>query len=97
VILLIGRFIGKLGGSFIGGKISGATPQIYQNLGLSLLPQAGLSLGLIFLAEPLLPTKIFEILLSAILVSIILNEIISPPLVKWAISKAGENFSEEIS
>jgi len=34
-------------------------------------------------------------LLSAILVSIILNEMISPPLVKWAINNAGETNVEE--
>ena len=91
IVLLAGRFIGKLGGTFIGGKISKASPQIYQNLGIALLPQAGVSLGLIFLAQPILPEEIFDVLLSAMLVSIILNEIISPPLVKWAITKAGED------
>jgi Kef-type K+ transport system membrane component KefB len=95
VIILLGRFAGKLGGTFIGGRISKASPQIYRNLGLALLPQAGLSLGLVFLAEPVLPTEIFDMLLSAILVSIIVNEIISPPLVKWAISNAGETHVEE--
>nr|WP_320114946.1 cation:proton antiporter [uncultured Desulfuromonas sp.] len=95
IILLLGRFIGKLGGTMVGGKISHAAPPIYRNLGLALLPQAGLSLGLVFLAEPILPTEIFDMLLSAILVSIILNEMISPPLVKWAISNAGETHLEE--
>ncbi|MBW2187093.1 MAG: cation:proton antiporter [Deltaproteobacteria bacterium] len=94
IVLLVGRFIGKLGGTFIGGKISKASPLIYQNLGIALLPQAGLSLGLIFLAKPILPTEIFDILLSSMLVSIILNELISPPLVKWALTKAGESSPE---
>lgn len=90
IVLLLGRFIGKLGGTFIGGKISKTSPEIYKNLGITLLPQAGLSLGLIFLAKPMFSAEIFDLLLSAMLVSIILNEIISPPLVKWAITKAGE-------
>jgi len=94
IVILVGRFIGKLGGTFIGGKISKASPQIYNNLGMALLPQAGLSLGLIFLAEPILPTELFDILISSMLVATILNEIISPPLVKWAITKAGENNPE---
>jgi len=94
IVLLVGRFIGKFGGTYIGGKISKASPQIYQNVGIALLPQAGLSLGLIFLAKPILPVEIFDVLLSAMLVSTILNEIISPPLVKWAITKAGENNSD---
>ncbi len=90
IVLLIGRFIGKLGGTFIGGRISNTSPQIYRNLGMTLLPQAGLSLGLIFLAEPIMPVEVFDVLLSAMLASIIINEIISPPLVKWAITRAGE-------
>ncbi|MCI5208846.1 MAG: sodium:proton antiporter, partial [Candidatus Electrothrix sp. ATG2] len=49
IVILVGRFIGKLVGTFIGGKISKASPRIYKNLGIALLPQAGLSLGLIFL------------------------------------------------
>lgn len=90
IVLMVGRFIGKLGGTVVGGKISKTSPKIYKNLGIALLPQAGLALGLIFLAKPILPVEIFEILFSALLVSIILNEIISPPLVKWAITRAGE-------
>ncbi len=94
IVLLVGRFIGKLGGTFVGGRIAKAAPQIYTNLGITLLPQAGLSLGLIFLAQPILPANIFDVLLSAMLAAIILNEIISPPLVKWAITRAGENHAE---
>ena len=91
IVILIGRFVGKLSGTFVGGKISKTPPEIYKYLGITLLPQAGLSLGLIFLAKPIFSTEIFDLLLSAMLVSIILNEIISPPLVKWSITKAGEN------
>ena len=91
IVILVGRFTGKLGGTFLGGKISKASPQIYKNLGITLLPQAGLSLGLIFLAKPILTAEVFDVLLSAMLLSIIMNEIISPPLVKWAITRAGEN------
>ncbi|CAG35035.1 cation:proton antiporter [Desulfotalea psychrophila] len=90
IVLLIGRFSGKLIGTFLGGKISKASPQIYKNLGMALLPKAGLSLGLILLAKPILSAEIFDLLLNAMLVSITLNEIISPPLAKWAITRAGE-------
>ena len=91
IVLLVGRFIGKLSGTFLGGTFSKASPQIYKNLDIALLPQAGLSLGLIFLAKPILSAEVFDVLLSAMLLSIIMNEIISPPLVKWAITRAGES------
>ncbi|MBU4262073.1 MAG: cation:proton antiporter [Proteobacteria bacterium] len=94
LVLLVGRFLGKLAGTYIGGRISHAPPQVYRYLGLTLMPQAGLSLGLIFLAGPVLPAEVFELLLSAMLASIIMNEIISPPLVKWAVTKVGESFPD---
>jgi Kef-type K+ transport system membrane component KefB len=88
--LLIVRFMGKLGGAHLGGRLSGAPREVFNYLGMTLLPQAGLSLGLIFLAEPIFSPETFDLLLSAMLASIILNEIISPPLVRWALAKAGE-------
>lgn len=94
LILFAGRFIGKLSGTYIGGKFSRASKQVYQYLGITLLPQAGLSLGLIFFAKPMLPAEIFDVMLSAMLASIILNEIISPPLVKWTLSRVGESNPE---
>lgn len=93
--LLVGRFAGKLIGAYLGGIFSGAPPQVAKLLGLTLLPQAGVALGLIFLAKPMIPSEIFNFILSAMLASIILNEIISPPLVKWALTKAGEAKPEE--
>lgn len=93
LVLLAGRFLGKLSGSYLGGKISQAPPQVSRYLGITLLPQAGLSLGLIFLARPILPVEFFDIVLNAMLASILLNEIISPPLVKWSLHKAGESMT----
>ncbi|MEW6428496.1 MAG: cation:proton antiporter [Thermodesulfobacteriota bacterium] len=94
-ILLLGRFAGKLAGSYLGGILSGAPGHVRRYLGITLLPQAGLSLGLIFLARPILTPEIFEVLLSAMLAAIIMNEIVSPPLVKWALHRAGETHPEE--
>ncbi len=91
IALLVGRFAGKILGTVAGGKISHAPAQVRKYLGLTLLPQAGLSLGLIFLARPVLPEGVYDVLLNAMLASIILNEFISPPLLKWAIGSAGES------
>ncbi|MDF1577768.1 MAG: cation:proton antiporter [Desulfobulbales bacterium] len=88
--LLVVRLIGKMAGAYLGGKFSGAPEVVTRYLGITLLPQAGLSLGLIFLAKPMFPPATFDLLLSAMLASIILNEIISPPLVRWALTRADE-------
>jgi Kef-type K+ transport system membrane component KefB len=91
IILLGSRFFGKIAGTYAGARISHTPPSVYRHLGITLLPQAGLSLGMLFLADPILPPEVFELLLSAMLASVIMNEIISPPLVKWALSRAGES------
>ncbi len=88
--LLLSRFAGKLVGTRIGARLSGAPPQIAKYLGVTLLPQAGLSLGLIFMARPVLSPQTYEVLLNAVLASVILNELIAPPIVKWALKRAGE-------
>lgn len=93
-VLLVGRFVGKFVGTYIGGRISHAPLQVSRYLGFTLLPQAGLSLGLIFMARSILPPDVFELLLSAMLASVILNEIISPPLVKWAVTTVGESYPD---
>ncbi len=90
-LLLSGRFAGKIAGTFLGGFISKTDPKIYKYLGITLLPKAGLSLGLIFLARPFFPAATFDVLLSAMLASTIMNEIISPPLVKWSLVRVGES------
>ncbi|MDD3620216.1 MAG: cation:proton antiporter [Desulfobulbaceae bacterium] len=94
-ILLLSRFLGKVAGTYLGGVLAGAPVPVTRFLGITLLPQAGLSLGLIFLARPIVPSPVFDAMLSAMLASIILNEIISPPLVKWALLRAGEVHPEE--
>lgn len=95
IALMLGRFTGKLSGTIVGARISHAPPVIRKYLGLTLLPKAGLSLGLIFLARPFLAAETYEVLLNAMLASVIINELIAPPMVKWALSRAGEIGSGE--
>lgn len=90
IALMLGRFTGKLTGTIVGSQISHAPPVVLKYLGITLLPQAGLSLGLIFLARPFFAAATYEVLLNAMLASVIINELIAPPLFKWALSRAGE-------
>ena len=60
-------------------------------LPLGLLPQAGVSLGLVLAAKDLfVDPKVAELLVNVILASVIVNELVSPALVKFALIKAGE-------
>jgi Kef-type K+ transport system membrane component KefB len=93
LLLFVGRLAGKMSGATAGAILSGAPKPVTAYLGMTLLPQAGLSLGLVLQVRPILPEPVFDMALSAILVSVVINEIVSPPLVKWALIKAGESRS----
>jgi len=58
-------------------------------LGLALLPKAGVTIGLALLAKSAFPA-FGAIMMNAILASVIINELVAPPLIKYAIFKAGE-------
>ncbi|MHC4691778.1 MAG: cation:proton antiporter domain-containing protein [Planctomycetota bacterium] len=96
-LIVLTRCWGKYAGTWIGAKISGAPDTVRKYLGFALLPKAGVTIGLILLAS--IKFRGFgDVMLSAVLASTIINELISPPLVKYAISKAGEvglNITEE--
>jgi hypothetical protein len=62
---------------------------IRKYLGLALLPKAGVTIGLVLLAAIEFPT-FGPLMLNAVLASTIINELIAPPLTKYAIFKAGE-------
>jgi Kef-type K+ transport system membrane component KefB len=97
VLIVLTRCLGKYAGTWMGARISGAPDSVRKYLGLALLPKAGVTIGLILLASRRFPS-FGDVMLSAVLASTIINELIAPPLVKYAISKAGEvglNITEE--
>ncbi len=97
VLIVLTRCLGKYAGTWIGAKISGAPDTVRKYLGFALLPKAGVTIGLVLLASLKFP-DFGDVMLSAVLASTIINELIAPPMVKYAISKAGEvglNITEE--
>ncbi len=83
------RFAGKYFGTVIGARISRASDTVKKYLGLALVPQAGVALGLALLAKNIFPT-LGDILFNVVLASVIINELVAPPLTKYAIIKSGE-------
>ena len=90
ITLFMGRCAGKLLGTIIGERVAKTEKKLAKYLGISLLPQAGLSLGLIVLTREFLPETMYILLLNAMLASVIINELVAPPLVRWALKQAGE-------
>ena len=86
------RFAGKYYGARIGAKIAHAPEAVKKYIGFTLLPQAGVAIGLALLAKSAFPDfpVLGDVLLNAVLASVIISEIVAPPLVKHGIFKAGE-------
>ena len=95
-VIVVGRFIGKYVGVNIGASISRAPLSIKKYLGFGLFPIAGVTIGLAMIIKqhPAF-SSIESIMVNAILASVIINEIIAPPLSKFAIFKAGEAFKKD--
>jgi Kef-type K+ transport system membrane component KefB len=89
--ILIVRMIGKQLGTWAGARFSGAPPEIQNYLGLALFPQARVTVGLVLIAQSIFHLPVVaNILVNAVIGSVILNELISPPLVKYALTKVHE-------
>ncbi|MFC2014159.1 cation:proton antiporter, partial [Chloroflexota bacterium] len=95
VMLFVVRFGGKYFGTMLGAHISHSPPMFKKYLGLTLTPQAGVAIGLALCVKSVcadFPTFV-DILVNTILASVIISELASPPIVKYAIFKTGENNS----
>jgi len=91
VVYVIFRSIGKYLGAYTGAKLSDTKNVIKENIGLALIPQAGVALGLAMLLYKEFPdSQIAQIVLNTILASTIIHEIIGPFLTKLALKRAGE-------
>ncbi|WP_315116008.1 cation:proton antiporter [uncultured Clostridium sp.] len=86
---IIARAIGKMLGAFLGAKSVNADDAVVKYLGLSLLPQGGVSIGLSIIVRQELP-QFAAAITTVILFSVLVYEISGPILAKIAIEKAGE-------
>lgn len=89
VVYFAVRIIGKYFGSWIGCKATKRGIKTTNYLGLALIPQAGVAIGLAFLGQRMLPTDVGNTFLSVILCSSVLYEMIGPILAKVALIKSG--------
>ena len=88
VVYIIFRSIGKYFGANISAKISGCDENIVKYLGITLLPQAGVALGMALKASELGPDG--EIVANITLFAVLIYEIVGPMLTKIMLLKAGE-------
>ncbi len=90
IIYVLTRLPGEMLGAFLGALVSKAEKRIKKYIGLGLAPQAGVAIGLALLAKAYLPKDAGEMILSTIIVTTVIYELIGPPLVRIALERAGE-------
>lgn len=89
VAYILARAAGKIFGATLGAKYLKLESNITKYLGMSLLTQGGISIGLSMIVSRELP-QYSEAIITVILFSVLVYEIVGPILAKIAIQKAGE-------
>lgn len=89
VFYIFARAAGKMIGAAAGAKMVNAHPNVTKYLGLALLPQGGISIGLSVLVRQLLP-EYAPAITTIIMFSVLIYEVTGPIFAKIAIAKAGE-------
>lgn len=93
MVLIIGlvyialRSFGKIFGAFISAKATNCSKEIQEHLGITLLPQAGVALGMALQATALNDGAVVR---NVILFSVLVYELVGPNLTKRSLVKAGE-------
>lgn len=95
VSYILARSLGKMFGSWLGGTLSHAPPSVNKYLGLALLPQAGVAIGLSMLVTKELP-QLSGIISTVVLASVVVYELLGPVSAKYALVKAGEIRKEQV-
>ncbi len=100
VVLLIGavyiiaRSAGKILGAYSSCAMTGCEKNIQKYLGITLLPQAGVALGMAITASTLSDGAMVR---NVVLFSVLVYELVAPTLTKNALFAAGELHSEELN
>ena len=87
VAYIASRSAGKYSGAMLSAKISGCDKNIVKYLGITLLPQAGVALGMALKAQVLADGMLIS---NITLFAVLIYELVGPLLTKIALTKAGD-------
>lgn len=90
IAYIVIRAIGKMVGAGIGARLSNAPSTVQKYLGITLIPQAGVAIGLALIGEKILPSPLGTEIRTIILAATVVYELVGPLLTKIALFKAGE-------
>jgi len=89
VVYIIFRSLGKYYGAYISAKATKCAPQICKYLGITLLPQAGVALGMCTIAAADLG-EMGSLIRNITLFAVLIYELFGPLLTRQALMSAGE-------
>ena len=89
LVYIIFRAFGKIAGAYIGGAVIQAPKDMKKYMGLALVPQAGVALGLAMIARNSFP-EIGRTIFTTIAATTVIYEIFGPMATRYALLKAGQ-------
>lgn len=90
IVYVVVRVIGKMFGAYLGAKLAKLSSVVQRYLGFTLIPQAGVAIGLSMIAENTLPSPYGTQARTIVLAATIIYELVGPMITKQALIKAGE-------
>ncbi len=93
VVYILARAVGKYFGAYGSASLMKCEPKVTKNLGITLLPQAGVALGMSITAKQLGDVD-GALVRNIILFSVLILELIGPTLTKNALIRAGDVIPE---
>lgn len=92
IVYILFRSIGKISGAYISCRATGCEKKVTDHLGITLLPQAGVALGMAVTAANLSGGAVVR---NVVLFSVLVYELIGPTLTKRSLIAAGEIATED--
>lgn len=86
-VYIVGRSLGKYFGAYGSCRLTGCSDEITKHLGITLLPQAGVALGMALTAANLSDGAVVR---NVVLFSVLVYELVGPALTKRSLMAAGE-------
>lgn len=90
ILYLVARSLGKYFGALLGSKMVNADKNIQKYLGVALLPQAGVAIGMSQIVVATLPEEYGTKIRAVVLCATLVYELVGPLLTKLVLTKAGE-------
>ncbi len=90
LVYIITRSLGKYLGAGWSSSLAKSPAPVRKYLGITLLPQAGVALGMCATAYRILGGVEGTLIRNIVLFSVLIYELVGPSLTKWALTKAGD-------